>query len=147
MQFDFRPEDIHSDLSRRFYKLWLSKNAEVSYLPSLSAFSEEELAPFRHQMFIFEVHRNPLRFKVIFSGSANNEKLGFDATGQFMEDIPDAHRGIPRFERAVLEEKPYIAKVPLYWAGKEHKYFHVLQVPLSNNGRELDTMIFINQYP
>src|SRR5436305_6834964 len=71
-------------LVRRFYEYWLSVKP-ADRLPGRRHIVPEELAPLWSRLRLIDVHRDPLRYRYRYCGSAIVQSLGREVTGWWLD--------------------------------------------------------------
>lgn len=80
----------------------------------------------------------PKRFAVRLQGTAVVRQAGVDLTGCLIHEIQGAEGTQARFERLIVERRPYYCKVPLTWSEHNFKVYETVVCPLSDrSGRAI----------
>ncbi|MGH6982157.1 MAG: PAS domain-containing protein, partial [Stellaceae bacterium] len=75
--------DLHNPALIALYDLWAQRRRDRKF-PARADFQPADLKLVLGHLSIFEVHRDPLRFRCRLHGSLTAQRLGFDMTGKFM---------------------------------------------------------------
>jgi hypothetical protein len=92
---------------------------------------------------LLDVLYEPLRFRYRLIGSNLSAKTGYDLTGKFVDDHPDAeYRAYvaARYAETVLSRRPTSGNYEVVMDRKLKRY-QSLRVPLSGDGRTIDMLV------
>ncbi len=134
--------DLHSPNLIALYDLWAQRRAGREF-PARCDFQPGDLKPVLGLLSIFEVHRDPLRFKCRLHGSIAADRLGFDMTGKFVDQAPKpkwSEGAGGHFARVVTERAPSAARYKNIIYGEWVLNMESLVLPLSNDGSHVDCL-------
>ncbi|HXE15591.1 MAG TPA: PAS domain-containing protein [Stellaceae bacterium] len=134
--------DLHSPALIALYDLWAQRRAGRAF-PARHDFDPADLKPVLGLLSIFEVHRNPLRFKCRLHGSTAAQRLGFDMTGKFVDEAPKpkwSEGAGGHFKRVAMEGAPSAARYQNIIYGEWVLNMESLVLPLSNGGSQVDCL-------
>lgn len=139
---DFEPDDLPTLPHRAMFDLWSSKR-QNGRLPRRCDFDPCEIPHLLPHITIFDVVRNPMRFRIRLVGTAIVDAMGFDTTGQWLDEldnIRDVHR---RAEAVAYTGTPYFLRaMPLAWTHPKYKRYSVLGLPLAIDGEKVDKLLY-----
>jgi hypothetical protein len=128
---------VHRDL----HALWLKK-ASPGRLPGRADFEPREMPRLLPHITLFDVEREPLRFRVRLVGTAIVEATGIDGTGGYVDELADIEQTLARCRALVETGRPYFhADLPLMWSPRHYKTYSVLGLPLAADGRNVDKIL------
>jgi hypothetical protein len=143
------PPDCHPKL-RRLFDYWQSIRPADKHLPGRQHFDPLQLRALLPQLWLLDVHRDPLRFRYRLVGTEHVAAMGTDPTGEWYDDahpalltspmypkiVAAAEQGIPVFRRG-----PPTIHVPA-----EYLYLETLLVPLAADGEAVDILVGVTIY-
>lgn len=135
-------------LVRQFYDYWLSV-APPSALPGRQHVAPEEMVAWLPRLWLLDVHRNPLRYRLRLCGSAVVRSIGQEVTGRWLdevypESIGDQSSG-HRFRIAAECGRPSWRRgVPRWPCVPEVKAAESLMVPLAADGSMVDKLMGVS---
>jgi hypothetical protein len=128
---------------RRMHEYWLSKRAGRP-MPSRSDIDPLELRDCLGNLCLLDVTRDtPPRFRFRLDGSIVALATGFDLTGKFVDEVPDA--AYREFITAIYQ-RVVQSKAPLFLMNEEDwKGYDILvtsvSLPLSSDGETVDAIL------
>lgn len=134
--------DLHSPRLISLYDLWAERRAGREF-PARRDFELADLKPVMGLLSIFEVHRDPLRFRCRLHGSTAAQRLGFDMTGKFVDEAPKpkwSEGAGGHFKHVVMEGAPSASRYQNIIYGDWVLNMESLVLPLSSNGAEIDCL-------
>jgi hypothetical protein len=134
--------DLHSPGLIGLYDLWAQRRAGREF-PARANFEPAELKPVLGQLSIFEVHRDPLRFKCRLHGSTAARRLGFDMTGKFVDEAPKPRWSAGaggHFASVVAGRAPSASRYRNVVYGEWLLNMETLVLPLSKDGSVIDNL-------
>ncbi|MEK9660545.1 MAG: PAS domain-containing protein [Alphaproteobacteria bacterium] len=124
------------------YDLWCAK-APPGILPRRSAFNPAELPHLLPYITIFDVAREPMRFRIRLVGTAIVDAMGVDTTGMWLDELDNIANVHRRAEAMADTGKPYsLCDLPLTWTHRDFKRYSVLGLPLADDGRTVDKLLY-----
>ena len=143
---DFLSQIQHEGL-RRLYRYWESKHSEGRF-PSRRDIDPADIAYILGNVILLDVLREPLRFRFRLMGSHLTQRTGYDLTGRFIDDIPDAERRdfAKVFYASVVEQRrPQTARRErifdnAIWSSE------FVAMPLSGDGISIDMLLVGNVF-
>jgi hypothetical protein len=80
---------------------------------------------------LFEVERNPWRFRIRLVGTRIAEETGLDTTGYYLDELPNTEKVAARARWAAETRKPYFLPLtPVTWTPNNFKLYATLALPL-----------------
>lgn len=134
--------DLHSPGLIGLYDLWAQRRAGRAF-PARRDFDPGDLKQVLGLLSIFEVHRDPLRFKCRLHGSIAARRLGFDMTGKFVDEAPKpkwSEGAGGHFKRVVIERAPSMSRYQNIIYGDWVLNMELLVLPLSSDGTDIDCL-------
>ena len=135
-------EDIRDSRLRRLYQYWLEKKAQRRF-PTRSDIDPVDFPYVLGHVILFDVMRDPLRFRVRVHGTEMVAKAGYDLTGKFLDDLPitDYRRYVlARCESLVRDAEPLLVRHDRTLDGKSWKY-EAVWLPLSDDGQHVTMLL------
>lgn len=126
----------------RLYEYWLAKKG-VRRFPSRRDIDPLEFGYVLGHIILFDVMRDPLRFRVRVHGSEMVRRAGYDLTGKFLDDLPiaeyrryvhDRCEGLVRSGDAMLvrHNRPLEGQT---------RHYEALWLPLSDDGENVTMLL------
>ena len=140
--------DIQDRRLRRLYEYWVEKRGDRR-APARADINPTEIPDLLGYVNIFEVQDKPRDFKVRLNGSEVTRMLGQEITGKWWSDVISgeaAERCGQAFAICVDEWMPAIVETSLAFCGKPHAAQTFVALPLSADGRRVDTIITAHSY-
>jgi hypothetical protein len=118
---------------------WRGK-VEDGRLPARSAIDPAEIPALLPYLILWDVERDPLRFRNRICGTHVVEFSGRNVGRQYLESI-DKNGSIGAIYRSVSETGlPHYEERFADWPNHEHKYYGRLVLPLTKDGKEVDML-------
>lgn len=137
----FAEADIPWQAGRGLYRLWNERRGERQF-PSRSDITPRDMKDWLPGVALIDVVRNPLRFKGRLAGTDFRRAMGYDPTGFYQHDLPDAEARIERYTWLTESGKPYFcADIPLLFADKDFQSYSVIAFPLGETDEQVDMLI------
>ncbi len=135
-------------LVQRFYDYWLSI-APPGSLPGRQHVAPEDMAAWLSRLWLLDVYRNPLRYRLRLCGSAMVRSLGQEVTGRWLDEVHPQSVGdqssCHRFRIAVEHQRPTWRRgVPRWPCAPEVKTTESLMVPLAADGSTVDKLMGVS---
>lgn len=132
-------------LSRQCYDYWLSV-APPGALPGRQHVAPEEMTPWLARLWLLDVCRDPLRYRLRLCGSAVVRSLGQEVTGRWLDEVHPLSASDPRSRdrlRVVTElrQPTWRRGAPRWTRAPEFKTVESLMVPLATDGRTVDKIM------
>jgi hypothetical protein len=134
--------DIRDARLRRLYEYWLEKKGQRRF-PSRRDIDPVDFPYVLGHVILFDVLRDPLRFRVRVHGTGMVAKAGYDLTGKFLDALPitDYRRYVlARCETLVRDGDPLLVWHDRTLDGKQRRY-EALWLPLSNDGQHVTMLL------
>lgn len=132
------PPGPHCDL----FELWRARCAP-GRLPARADFDPRDMPELLPYITIFDIERDPLRFRVRLVGTAIVEAMGVDTTGRYLDELDNVEPVIQRAEAMTLSGQPYFLRdQPLTWTHLDFRTYSVLGLPLASDGQTVDKLIY-----
>jgi hypothetical protein len=134
--------DIRDARLRRLYEYWLAKKGQRRF-PSRRDIDPVDFPYVLGHVILFDVMRDPLRFRVRVHGTEMVAKAGYDLTGKFLDDLPISdyrHYVMARCEGLVRDGAPLLVWHDRTLDGKTRRY-EALWLPLSDDGEQVTMLL------
>jgi hypothetical protein len=127
---------------RRLYEYWLAKKGQRRF-PSRAEIDPMDFAYVLGHVILFDVVRDPLRFRVRVHGTEMVEKAGYDLTGKFLDDLPITDYRLyvrQRCEDLVRNGVPMLVTHDRTLDGKPRRY-EAIWLPLAGDGDTIGMLL------
>ncbi len=129
---------------RRLLEYWQTKRRTLARLPARADIDPLEMRFALGHLILADVeHGDPLRFRHRLIGTRIVEHAGYDATGLYVDDIPDkelAQRLLQSYRDVVRTREPAYDRVGGFVGGRALN-LEVLRLPLSSDGTKVDMVL------
>lgn len=139
------PQDaIERPELRRLLEYWQAKRQALGRLPARADIDPLEMRFALGHLILADVEPgDPIRFRHRLIGTRIVEHAGYDATGLYVDDIPDkelAQRLLQSYRDVVATREPAYDRVGGFVGGRALN-LEVLRLPLSSNGTKVDMVL------
>jgi hypothetical protein len=140
---EFTADTIDHAKVKRMHDYWLAKRGQLA-MPRRSDIDPLELRDCLGNLCLLDVTRDqPPRFKFRLDGSVVALATGFDLTGKFVDEVPDAAY---RDFMAAIYRRVVESKAPLFLVNEEDWKGYPIRVtsvtlPLSSDGETVDAIL------
>ena len=139
---DFTVDDLPVRKMRDLYQYWLNIRGD-KLMPSRADFNPADIVAILPHITIVNVERNPLRFKLVLVGSESVKAIGYEVTGKYLSEIPLLNKyAKERYLWVIENKKSYLFSSRLKWSEKSFLRYHMIGMPLSDNGIDVDKILF-----
>ncbi len=129
---------LHAEL----YRLWSSK-CRGGRLAGRRDFDPLEMPQLLPHLTLFDVERDPLRFRIRLVGTAIVAAMGRDTTGLYLDQLERIESVAERARQLTLDKTPfYLAGLPLTWTHRDYRTYSVLGLPLASDGETVDMLLY-----
>jgi hypothetical protein len=129
---------------RNLLEYWQAKRRALGRLPARADIDPLEMRFALGHLILADVeHGEPMRFRHRLIGTRIVEHAGYDATGLYVDDIPDkelAQRLLHSYRVVVATREPAHDRVGGMVGGRALN-LEVLRLPLSSNGATIDMVL------
>lgn len=142
------PTDIENRRLRRLYEYWQQKRGDRR-APARTEINPTEIPDLLGYVNMFDVEDEPRDFRVRLNGSEVTRMLGQEITSKLWSEVApgeDGDRCKQAFEICVEQWAPAIVETSLAFCGKPHAGQTFVALPLSSDGRRVDTMLTVHSY-
>jgi len=116
-------------------------------MPARADFNPVEIGEYLPHVCFVDVERTTGRYKFRLIGSETVRVVGYEITGKYLDEIPLMLRNLKdRYDWLVKEKRPYVISDKLNWSDKSFFDFYSLGLPLSNNDRDVDILMYGSVY-
>jgi PAS domain len=135
-------------LVQQFYDYWLSI-APPDALPGRQHVAPEQMIAWLSRLWLLDVYRAPLRYRLRVCGSAMVRSLGQEVTGRWLDEVHPQSAADPgsgdRLRIAVERGRPTWRRgVPRWPRAPEVKAAESLMVPLAADGCTVDKLMGVS---
>jgi len=126
----------------RLYYYWRARKGDRRF-PTRSDIDPLDFGYVLGNVILFDVMRNPLRFRVRVHGTEMVRRAGYDLTGKYLDDLPitDYRRYVrQRCEGLVRTGDPLIVHHSRALDGRTRQY-EALWLPLSDDGQNVTMLL------
>lgn len=129
---------VHTEL----YQLWSAK-CRGGRLPGRRDFDPLEMPQLLPHLTLFDVERDPLRFRIRLVGTAIVAAMGRDTTGLYLDQLERIENVAERARQLAFDKTPfYLAGLPLTWTHRDYRTYSVLGLPLASDGEVVDMLLY-----
>ncbi len=126
----------------RLYRLWLEKR-KAGRLPGRKDFDPVEMPKLLPHLTLFDVEREPLRFRIRLVGTGIVAAMGRDTTGYYLDELDRIEEVERRARELVKTRKPFfMTDLPLTWTHRDYRTYSVLGLPLAADGETVDMLLY-----
>lgn len=145
VRIDFTNADLPDPKLQSLHAIWLAKCAPDK-LPGRADFDPVELPPeLLPWITIFDVEGERLRVRLVGTGIV--EALGMDATGRYVDELPNTHALHNRARWAVVNAKPFfITDLSIAWDQDRYGRYSVFCAPLATDGTKVDKLLYLMSF-
>jgi len=138
----FQVEDLPNNILQKIYQYWLNmKGARL--MPSRADLNPAEIAGLLQYISLIDVGPEAGRYKMRLIGTETVKAMGIDVTGKYLDEMPQAEVLLKKhYDWLVQEKKPYVNFDRLKWSSKSYLEYYALGLPLSENGEDVNMLMF-----
>lgn len=130
----------------RLFDAWSNWKTD-GLLPSRADFDPLDHPKMLKDITLFDVQRDPMRFRIRLVGTAIVEAMGRDTTGSFVDELENAEQIAQRCEVLVASKRPYFTMhQPVGWIPDSSLTYTTLGLPLAGNGTDVDMILFLMKF-
>ena len=134
--------DIRDSRLRRLYQYWLEKKGQRRF-PTRRDIDPVDFPYVLGHVILFDVLRDPLRFRIRVHGTEMVAVAGYDLTGKFVDDLPitDFRRYVlARCESMLRQGEPLLVRHNRTLDGRQRRY-EAVWLPLSDDGQQVTMLL------
>lgn len=140
--FDPLIEDIPQKELKDFFQFWKNLVEQYEY-PSREDFSPQDIMEHLSLVSMVDVEKDTNRFKVRLCGSGITERIGWEATGQFLDEMENTEDLLERYNWVVENKKPYYLYMKNYlFTESEFPVIGLLAVPFFDSEKNVNLILF-----
>jgi hypothetical protein len=127
---------------RRLYAYWVERRGTKPF-PSRDDIDPVDFGFVLGRISLVDVLEAPRRYRFRLVGTAITDHLGYEMTGKYLEDLPEAQMRayLKRlYDKAVAQRAPLYERDQFDFDGRHWKSETIL-LPLSANGRAIDLLM------
>lgn len=142
LQGNFTIDELPNDILRDIYQYWLDMRGDRA-MPSRADLNPADITALLPYVSLVDVERDPVRYRMRLIGTETVKAMAIDVTGKYMDEIPLIESLLKQNYDWLIEEKhPYINFDKLKWSKKSYLEYYALGLPLSNNGKDVNMLMF-----
>ncbi len=139
---DFLIEDLPNNILQKIYQYWLGMKGD-RLMPSRADLNPTEIAGLLQYISLIDVDANTSRYKMRLIGTETVKAMGIDVTGKYLDEMPQVEALLKKnYDWLVQGKKPYINFDRLKWSSKSYLEYYALGLPLSENGEDVNMLMF-----
>ena len=136
-------EELDNPAFRKLYDLWEEKRAHRN-MPSREDFNPNEFPELLPFVAMADIENEPTRMRLRLIGTAVTEMLGYEATGQYMDVMPDMGARLARAYWIIENKQPILVNdMPLTNPRKGFTTHSTLILPLSEDENRVNILMSI----
>jgi hypothetical protein len=133
------------------YRYWTSIRPGGALLPGRQHLDPTDIPSLLPWIWLYDVHRDPWRFKTRLFGTELVRMIGYDPTGSWLDEhVDQAKAGHMHDNLVFVAEARGLSYgrgfVPLLLPEKTHISSERIVLPLARNGREVDILLGFSVY-
>lgn len=130
MLTDVQESDLPDDCARQLWRWW-SAAEQHTVPPRREDFDPVDVPRALPGITIFEVERDPWRFRVRLVGTGIVEETSRDTTGVYLDQLENCELVAARARWAAENRRPYfMPAAPVTWTSRKYKHYSALALPL-----------------
>ncbi len=139
---NFQVEDLPNNILQKIYQYWLGMKGD-RLMPSRADLNPMEIAGLLQYISLIDVGPEAGRYKMRLIGTETVKAMGIDVTGKYLDEMQQAEGLLKKnYDWLVQEKKPYINFDRLKWSSKSYLEYYALGLPLSENGEDVNMLMF-----
>lgn len=139
---NFTIDDIPYSVLKDIFRYWLVMKGDRA-MPSRVDLNPADIVSMLPHICLVDVDHEQKRYKIRLIGSETVRALGADITGKYLDEVPKIEKHLKaRYDWIVREKRPYLISDKLKWSRKSFLDFCSIALPLSNDGRQVDIIMF-----
>ena len=139
-------DDLPNDILRGVYQYWLDMKGGCR-MPSRADLNPADIVHLLPYISLVNVEPETKRYKIRLVGTETVRAMGVDITGKYLDEIPQVEIHLKtRYDWMVREKRPYIFSDKLRWSEKSFLNFFSIGLPLSENGHDVNILMYGSYY-
>ena len=139
---NFTVDDIPHDVLKDIFHYWQVMKDERA-MPSRADLNPADIVSLLPHISLVDVEHETKRYKIRLVGTETVRALGADITGKYLDELPRIEQHLKaRYDWLVEKKAPYLIYDKLKWSQKSFLDFCSVGMPLSNNGRDVDIIMY-----
>ncbi len=141
----FAMNEIPSGILKNVYQYWLDMKGERE-MPSRADLNPADITNLLPYIMLVDVEQQPRRYRYRLVGTETVKAMGYDVTGQYLDELPLVEKHVKiRSDWLVKEKSPYMFFDKLKWSNRSLLDYQTIALPLSANGEDV-TMFFLGMH-
>lgn len=142
MRTRIQESDLPDECARELWRWWLASEKHA-VPPRREDFDPIEIPQALGGITIFDVERDPWRFRVRIVGTRIVEETGRDTTGVYVDELEHTAPIIARARWAAENRRPYfVPLVPVTWTSMKFKHYSTLALPLVDETGQTSMILY-----
>lgn len=139
---DFSVDDLPNNVLKDIYRYWQEMKGSRN-MPSRADLNPADIVSLLPHIVLVDVEPDTGRYKYRLIGTETVKVMGFDVTGKYLNQYPAIEESLKgRYDWLVKEKTPYLYFNRLKWTEKDFLEYYALGLPLSNNGQDVNILMF-----
>lgn len=139
---NFTVDDLPNSILRNIYQYWINIKGERS-MPSRADLNPADIVKLLPHINLIDVEHETGRYKMRLIGTETVKAMGLDVTGKYLDEFPLIEQVLKKNYAWLVREKcPYINFDKLKWSSKSFMEYYALGLPLSQNGKDVNILMF-----
>lgn len=142
----FTVDDLTWESGRTIYEWW-SAQAASGKIPARKDFEPMKFAKYLPYISLIDTTDKRDKFHVRLIGTALTQAMGYDPTGDQVSTFKGSEEIYKRYNAVIDSKKPHMMlKTSLFWANKDYIHYHILYLPLSDDGETVNMLLVAIQF-
>lgn len=138
----FIEDDLPDEPARHLWRWW-NDATRHGVSPARRDFDPVEFPRALPGITLFEVEREPWRFRIRLVGTRIVRETGRDTTGCYLDELANTDKAAARAHWAAETCRPYfLPSGPVTWTPRNFKLYATLALPLVNESRQTDMILY-----
>ncbi|MFC7049419.1 PAS domain-containing protein [Emcibacter nanhaiensis] len=133
--------DIEPKALRDLFIYWNKIRGEKS-MPSRKDFRPSDVPRLLPHIVMVDVEQDSGRYLTRLVGTETVKAMGIDLTGRYVNDVPQMSVVLERYQWIVENKTPYIYTGQLAWSEKSYLEYFALGLPLSDDDKRVDIIMW-----
>ncbi len=143
---NFTADDLIWESGRAIYEWW-SAHAASGKIPARKDFEPMKFAKHLRNISLIDATDQRDEFYVRLIGTSLTEAMGYDPTGDKVSTVKGSEEIYERYNAVIDSKKPHMMlQTSLFWANKDYIHYHILYLPLSDDGETINMLLVVTQF-
>ncbi|PCI31949.1 MAG: hypothetical protein COB54_08730 [Alphaproteobacteria bacterium] len=142
----FSIDNLPNDILKGIYQYWLDMKGD-RIMPSRADLHPADIVRLLPNISLIDVEPKTHRYRMRLVGSETVRAMDKDITGKYLDELPEIERHLKeRYDWIVRQKRPYYISDKLLWSKKSFLTYYSVGLPLSNDGQNVDIIMFGSYY-